>query len=110
MVWSRTGLPVTGLCQLPVVPVGGHCRATFQIAHMKGFFYLRVSGGLLLRWTLHRRCCYQHGEAVALPSHVSSKKRLAQFILLRKQMTADDAGLMIIFFALAGQFCHGGHA
>ncbi len=35
---------------------------------------------------------------------------LAQFILLRKQMTADDAGLMIIFFALAGQFCHGGHA
>lgn len=38
---------------LPAFPVGGHCRATFQSAHMREFFYLRVSGGLLLRWNLH---------------------------------------------------------
>lgn len=29
----------------PVFPVGGHCRVTFQSAHMKEYVYLRVSGG-----------------------------------------------------------------
>lgn len=32
-----------------VFPVGGHCRATFQSAHMMEYGYLRVSGVLLLR-------------------------------------------------------------
>ena len=42
----------------PVFPVGGHCRVTFQSAHMKEYGYLRVSGGLLLR-------CRQSGAITA---------------------------------------------
>ena len=66
-VWLRTGLPIPGLYPLPVVSVGGHCRATFRIAHIREFFYLSVSGGLLPQWTVQSRCYNKHSIAVALP-------------------------------------------
>jgi hypothetical protein len=56
------------------VPVGGHCCATFQIAHMKEYGYLRVSGVLLLR-CLSNDYRYKIASCAAyraLPRHVSS--------------------------------------
>ena len=100
-VRSRTGLPIPGPCPLPVVYVGGHCRATLRIAHMRELFYLSVSRGLLPQWTVQNRCYNKHSIAVALPSSLKRNTQLAQFIRLRKQMAARHAGFMIVIFYIS---------
>ena len=100
-VWSRSSLPIPRLCPLPVVSVGGHCRATLRIANMREFFYLSVSGELLPQWTVQSLCYYKHSIAVALLSSLKRNTQLAQFIRLRKQMAACHAGLMIVIFYIS---------
>ena len=100
-VWSRTGLPIPGLRPLLVVSVGGHWRATLRIAHMREFFCLSVSGGLLPQWTVQSRCCNKYSIAVALSSYLKPSTQLAQFIRLRKQMAACHAGLVIVIFYIS---------